>query len=56
MADPKETKTDAADDASEAARRAELKRQDDQREAVAKAGRDDLPKIGGPMKSPGLGR
>ena len=57
MADTKETKAEAAaDSASEAARKAELDRQDAQREAVAKAGREDLPKLGGAMKNPGLGR
>lgn len=44
------------DAAIERAHRAELERQADQAKAVAKANADELPKIGGPMKNPGLGR
>jgi len=46
----------ARDKLTDKARDAELERQDDVAEAVAKAGAKDLPKIGGPMLEPGLGR
>lgn len=42
--------------AEETAEQRELKRQQDVREAVAKAHKDELPKLGGPLKNPGLGR
>lgn len=56
MTDAKETKAESRDEGTVAAREAELERQADVREAVAKAGRTDLPKLGGPLKNPGLGR
>ncbi|HEV8282358.1 MAG TPA: hypothetical protein VGQ02_10885 [Candidatus Limnocylindrales bacterium] len=39
----------------QAAEDAELKRQEDVRKAVAKANEKELPKLGGPLKNPGLG-
>lgn len=50
------TEAEQRDAAIEKAREAELKRQQDVVDAVAKAGKDELPKIGGPMANPGLGR
>lgn len=38
------------------ARARELERQEGVIEAVAKAGTEDLPKLGGPLLEPGLGR
>ncbi len=38
------------------AERAELSRQADVVDAVAKANDEDLPKLGGPLRNPGLGR
>lgn len=56
MAEPREPKEPKAKpDAEAEARAAELARQDEQREAVDQANRDELPKIGGPLKNPGLG-
>lgn len=40
----------------QAAEDAELNRQEDVREAVAKANDAELPKLGGALKNPGLGR
>lgn len=51
-------KTDAErrDEGTAKAREAELKRQADVVAAVAKANDDELPKLGGPIRNPGLGR
>ncbi|HET7031115.1 MAG TPA: hypothetical protein VFI34_11435 [Candidatus Limnocylindrales bacterium] len=51
-------KTDAErrDEGTAKARDAELKRQADVVAAVAKANDDELPKLGGPIRNPGLGR
>lgn len=46
----------AADAASAAGQQAELKRQQDVIDAVEKAGRDELPRLGGTPDDPGLGR
>lgn len=54
MTDPK-AKADP-DAATHAARDAELKRQEDQAKAVEKAAAEELPKLGGPLMEPGLGR
>lgn len=55
-----DTKPDKAaetrDELAQAAREAEEARQADVVKAVEKANRDELPKLGGPLKSPGLGR
>lgn len=55
MADDKEPKAKPAD-AEDAARDAELARQRYQAAAVDKANREELPKIGGALKNPGLGK
>lgn len=47
---------DSRDAAIARAREAELKRQEDVIAAVAKAGEKELPKLGGPLQNPGLGR
>jgi len=44
------------DRATAAAHKAELDRQADIAKAVGKAGKDELPKLGGPLMNPGLGR
>lgn len=51
-----ERETTARDRGTEAARRRELDRQDDVVAAVAGAHADELPKLGGPLRDPGLGR
>lgn len=57
MADEQKTDPGAAHDkASHEAREAEEARQRDIVKAVDKTNREDLPKIGGPLKNPGLGR
>jgi hypothetical protein len=38
------------------AQMAELARQEEVRRAVLKAGTDELPRLGGPIREPGLGR
>lgn len=53
---PKPRQETATDRAIAAARDAELKRQADIEAAVAKAGADELPKLGGSLNDPGLGR
>lgn len=47
---------DTRDAGTEKARAAELRRQETVAKAVADAGADDLPKLGGPLLEPGLGR
>jgi hypothetical protein len=49
------TPAESRDEKTHKAREAELRRQERQVEAVAKA-HDELPKLGGPMLQPGLGR
>lgn len=57
MAEDKAKDPGAERDAAIAkARDAELKRQQAVTDAVAKAGAEELPKIGGPLLEPGLGR
>lgn len=51
-----DTTKDPAPDRETEAREAELRRQADQVEAVERAGAKDLPKLGGPLLEPGLGR
>lgn len=55
---PKDPESDAErrDEASDKARDAELKRQESVVDAVAKANDEDLPKLGGAIRDPGLGR
>lgn len=57
MSDTKEqTDAERRDEASQAAKDAELKRQERVVDAVAKANDEELPKLGGALKNPGLGR
>lgn len=56
MADTEKTDAERRDEGSAAARDAELKRQEAVVAAVAKANEVELPKLGGPLKNPGLGR
>lgn len=50
------TAAEERDERTARARDAELKRQENVEKAVDKAGSDELPKIGGPIMQPGLGR
>lgn len=56
MADTEKTAAEARDERTAKARDAELKRQENVEKAVAKAGTDELPELGGPLMQPGLGR
>lgn len=56
MADTEKTADELRDERTAKAREAELKRQERVEDAVGKAGTDELPKIGGPLMQPGLGR
>jgi hypothetical protein len=51
----KPAKAQGRDAAIQEAQEAELKRQKAVADAVAKANAEELPKLGGPMKNPGLG-
>lgn len=53
---PENAESSARDKGTKAAQAREIKRQEAMLEAVEKAGKHDLPKLGGPLKEPGLGR
>lgn len=56
MSETEKTDAERRDEGRERARDAELKRQARVEAAVAKANEEDLPKLGGPLSNPGLGR
>lgn len=56
MGDEKKTAAELRDERTIQAREAEQKRQEAVVDAVAKANDEELPKLGGPLLNPGLGR
>lgn len=54
--DTEKTDAERRDEGTDKAREAELKRQAAVEAAVAKAHDEELPKLGGPLRNPGLGR